>query len=206
MHEHYSGNPAEPFAYKPCTAPTEAEYIAQLEAKVAELEKEDIAQLKTQLHQTEIERNMASDCVKADGEQISQLTRERDELRSSNQLWSSLMKDAKKKIARLRDERRLLAEVTLRQDDVITEQRDELDRLREENEALTKQCTDLLGDAVKHAETEIELDRMRKALEPFANCVFYDNGDMTADQSRLNNGHWLRAYRTLNPQPAQEEA
>jgi len=52
--------------------------LDDIEALRAELKaaQEDIAQLKTQLHQTEIERNMASDCVKADGEEIARLREE----------------------------------------------------------------------------------------------------------------------------------
>jgi len=45
--------------------------------------------------------------------------------------------------------------------------------------------------------SEETLDEMERALARFADCVFYDNGDVTVDQSRLRTGAWLLARAAL---------
>lgn len=49
---------------------------------------------------------------------------------------------------------------------------------------------------LKRAEAaEARCDRLKAALEPFALCVYDDNGDLTIDQRELEPRHW-RAART----------
>lgn len=54
---------------------------------------------------------------------------------------------------------------------------------------------DTLPDDCREAADEIE--RLRKALEPFANAVFNDNGDMTVDRSFATYDDFVRAYFVL---------
>ena len=51
---------------------------------------------------------------------------------------------------------------------------------------------DTLPDDCREAADEIE--RLRKALEPFANSVFNDNGDITVDRSFATYDDFVRAY------------
>lgn len=42
-----------------------------------------------------------------------------------------------------------------------------------------------------------DLDRAIEALQPFADCVFWDNGDMTIDESNLSFEDWLKARNVI---------
>lgn len=42
-----------------------------------------------------------------------------------------------------------------------------------------------------------QIATLRKALKPFAGCVFNDNGDMTVDRSSIDHDDFVRAYITL---------
>lgn len=41
---------------------------------------------------------------------------------------------------------------------------------------------------------EQKIEKLRKALQPFADAVFNDNGDMTVDLSALNSENCIQAY------------
>jgi hypothetical protein len=42
-----------------------------------------------------------------------------------------------------------------------------------------------------------EIEKLRKALRPFAACVFNDNGDVTYDFSHAKPEDYWKAYRSL---------
>jgi len=52
--------------------------------------------------------------------------------------------------------------------------------------------------AMKHRDkAEVKLAEAKKALEPFAACVFNDNGDVTITTSYLRTEHYMRAAKVV---------
>jgi len=41
---------------------------------------------------------------------------------------------------------------------------------------------------------EAEVDRLKEALRPFADCIFNNNHDITVDTSRIHSQHYIDAY------------
>lgn len=77
----------------------------------------------------------------------------------------------------------------------------EIERLRAQlaaAEADGRESNRLAAENFKRAKTaEAQLSLARKALEPFANCVFNDNGDVTVSTSNLQIDDYYKAYRFL---------
>lgn len=72
----------------------------------------------------------------------------------------------------------------------------EIERLRAQL-AAAEAKSDVLLQYQRAEAAEAQLASARKALEPFANCVFNDNGDVTVSTSNLQIDDYYKAYRFL---------
>lgn len=109
------------------------------------------------------------------------------------------------------DLRTILASLASRHQEPVNESAENVDRVDYDkwqflNDTIDRCRRDAAEATAKLETAEAERDALRKALEPFADAVFNDNGDMTVNLAAPTSEDFINAYFALRAARAALEA